>query len=54
MITDPRAMSGDSTAWYTSFRDFITPSATRHCMNDWFPSAEQSLAKYIGSITVSS
>ena len=52
VITDPRAMLGDSTAWYASFWNFITRYATERYGNDWCLSAEQSLAIYTGSTIV--
>ena len=52
VITDPRAMPGDSTAWYASFWNFITRYATERYGNEWCLSAEQSLAIYTGSTIV--
>lgn len=52
VITDPRAMPGDSTAWYASFWSFIARYAKERYGNDWCLSAEQSLAIYTGSTIV--
>lgn len=52
MITDPRAMPGDCTAWYASFWSFIARYAKERYGNDWCLSAEQSLAIYTGSTIV--
>lgn len=52
VVTDPRALPGDSTAWYASFWNFITRYATERYGNEWCLSAEQSLAIYSGATTV--
>lgn len=52
VVTDPRAMPGDSTAWYASFWNFITRYANERYGNEWCLSAEQSLAIYSGSTIV--
>lgn len=52
VITDPRAMPGDSTAWYASFWNFIFRYATERYGNAWCLSAEQSLAIYSGSTII--
>lgn len=52
VVTDPRTLSGDSTAWYASFWKFIVRYATERYGNKWCLSAEQSLAIYSGSTTV--
>ena len=53
VITDPRAMPGDSTAWYASFWNFIARYAKERYGNEWCLSAEQSLAIQTGSTIVS-
>lgn len=52
IVTDPRAVPGDSTAWYASFWNFILRYATERYGKEWCLSAEQSLAIYSGSTTV--
>jgi hypothetical protein len=52
VVTDPRAMPGDSTAWYASFWTFIARYANERYGNDWCLSAEQSLSIYAGSTIV--
>ncbi|GAB1359016.1 hypothetical protein MASR1M31_07950 [Porphyromonadaceae bacterium] len=52
VITDPRAMPGDSTAWYASFWTFIARYAKERYGNEWCLSAEQSLALHTGSTIV--
>lgn len=52
VITDPREMTGDSTAWYASFWSFIERYAHERYGNEWCLSAEQSLALYTGSTVV--
>lgn len=52
VITDPRAMPGDSTAWYASFWSFIARYAKERYSNEWCLSAEQSLAIHTGSTIV--
>ena len=41
VVADPRALPGDSTAWYASFWSFITRYATERYGNEWCLSAEQ-------------
>ena len=52
VVTDPRAMPGDSTAWYASLWNFITRYANERYGTEWCLSAEQSLAIYSGSTIV--
>lgn len=52
VITDPRALPGDSTAWYASFWNFIVRYAKERYGNEWCLSAEQSLAIYSGSTII--
>lgn len=52
IVTDPRTVTGDSTAWYASFWNFIRRYATERYGKEWCLSAEQSLAIYSGSTTV--
>ena len=52
VVTDPREMPGDSTAWYASFWNFIARYANERYGNEWCLSAEQSLAIYSGSTIV--
>lgn len=52
VITDPRVMPGDSTAWYASFWSFIARYANERYGNGWCLSAEQSLALHTGSTLV--
>lgn len=52
VVTDPRTLPGDSTAWYASFWSFIARYANERFGNDWCLSAEQSLAIYSGSTTI--
>lgn len=52
VVTDPRAMPGDSTAWYASFWSFITRYANERYANEWCLSAEQSLSIYTGATTI--
>lgn len=52
VVTDPRTLPGDSTAWYASFWSFIARYAHERFGNDWCLSAEQSLAIYSGSTTI--
>lgn len=52
VVTDPRTLPGDSTAWYASFWNFILRYATERYGNEWCLSAEQSLAIYSGSSIV--
>ncbi len=52
VITDPKAIPGDSTAWYASFWSFIARYAKERYGNEWCLSAEQSLAIYTGSTIV--
>ena len=52
VVTDPKALPGDSTAWYASFWNFITRYAIERYGNAWCLSAEQSLAIYSGVTTV--
>lgn len=54
IVTDPRTLPGDSTAWYASFWNFIFRYATDRYGNEWCLSAEQSLAIYSGSSIVPS
>lgn len=52
VVTDPRVMPGDSTAWYALFWNFITRYANERYGNEWCLSAEQSLAIYSRSTIV--
>ena len=52
VATDPRAMPGDSTAWYASFWNFITRYANERYGKEWCLSAEQSLSIYTGATTI--
>ncbi len=52
VITDPKAMPGDSTSWYASFWNFIARYAKERYGDNWCLSAEQSLAIYTGSTIV--
>ena len=52
VVTDPRAMPGDSTAWYASFWNFITRYANERYGDEWCLSAEQSLSIYTGATTI--
>lgn len=52
VITDPRTLPGDNTAWYASFWGFIVRYATERYGDSWCLSAEQSLAIYSGSTTI--
>ena len=52
VVTDPRTLPGDSTAWYASFWSFIVRYANERYGNEWCLSAEQSLAIYSGSSIV--
>ncbi len=52
VVTDPRAMPGDSTAWFASFWNFITRYANERYGNEWCLSAEQSLSIYTGATTI--
>lgn len=52
VVTDPRTLPGDSTAWYASFWNFIVRYATERYGNEWCLSAEQSLAIHSGSTIV--
>ena len=52
VVTDPRTLPGDSTAWYVSFWNFITRYANERYGNEWCLSAEQSLAIHTGSTIV--
>lgn len=52
VVTDPRTLPGDSTAWYASFWNFIVRFANERYGSEWCLSAEQSLAIYSGSSIV--
>ncbi len=52
VVTDPKTLPGDSTAWYASFWNFVVRYAKERYGNDWCLSAEQSLAIYTGSSIV--
>lgn len=52
VVTDPRTLPGDSTAWFASFWNFIVKYANERYGSEWCLSAEQSLAIYSGSSTV--
>lgn len=52
VVTDPRALPGDSIAWYASFWNFIVRYATERYGNEWCLSAEQSLAIYSGATII--
>jgi len=52
VVTDPRTLSGDSTAWYASFWNFIFRYATERYGKAWCLSAEQSLSIYSGSSVI--
>lgn len=52
VVTDPKALPGDSTAWYASFWAFIARYANERYGNEWCLSAEQSLSIYSGSTVV--
>lgn len=52
VVTNPRTLPGDSTAWYASFWSFIVRYANERYGNEWCLSAEQSLAIYSGSSIV--
>lgn len=52
VVTDPRAMPGDSTAWYASFWNFIARYANERYGDEWCLSAEQSLSIYTGATTI--
>ena len=44
VVTDPRTLPGDTTAWYASFWNFVSRYAHERYGNEWCLSAEQSLA----------
>lgn len=48
VVSDPRTIPGDSTAWYASFWSFVYRYATEKYGDAWCLSAEQSLAIYTG------
>ena len=52
VVTDPRTLPGDTTAWYASFWNFVSRYAHERYGNEWCLSAEQSLAIHTGSTTV--
>lgn len=52
VVTDPKILPGDSTAWYASFWNFIVRFANERYGSEWCLSAEQSLAIYSGSSNV--
>lgn len=52
VVTDPRTLPSDSTAWFASFWNFIVKYANERYGSEWCLSAEQSLAIYSVSSTV--
>ncbi|OFY40870.1 MAG: hypothetical protein A2X18_02550 [Bacteroidetes bacterium GWF2_40_14] len=52
VVTDPRALPGDSTAWYASFWNFLTRYANDRYGKEWCLSPEESLSIYSGSSVI--
>ena len=49
VVTNPRALPGDSTAWYASFWNFVSRYANDRYGKEWCLSPEESLSIYSGS-----
>jgi len=52
VVTDPRALPGDSTAWYASFWNFLTRYANDRYGKEWCLSPEESLSIFSGSSVI--
>ncbi|HCI53305.1 MAG TPA: cell filamentation protein Fic [Gallionella sp.] len=52
IISNPAEKTGESTAWYASFHEFVTGYCNVRFGNDWYLSPEASLQRHAGNTTI--